>query len=52
MDDYADQRMSEMFDEKGASGSDYVNEYNEVICQINSLCNAISHNHKPSNRTN
>ena len=39
-------------DNTASPKSEYVLEYTEVISQINSLCNAISHNYKPSNRDN
>ena len=53
LDDYADQRMDEMFNEENQEDhSEYRLEYIEVVSQINSLCNAISHNHKPTNRDN
>ena len=45
--------MDEMFNEENqVDHSEYRLEYIEVVSQINSLCNAISHNHKPNNRDN
>jgi hypothetical protein len=42
--------MDEMLQDNEELNSEYMIEYQSVISQINSLCNSIAHNCKPSNR--